>query len=184
LGNHDAFLCESALVHEYTTEPLIVEAVDWCRNQLAQDDIAFLRTFQPRLEIALDDSCALLLFHGSPRSHSEDLLAATPPLDVDRLLAGFTATVLAGGHTHIQMLRQHRGMLLVNPGSVGMPFKEYVAGRAPTILAHAEYAVVEARDGVVMVSLHRVPLKRELLREAAALSGDHPLRGVLLQHYA
>ena len=68
--------------------------------------------------------------------------------------------MLAGGHTHIQMLRQHRGMLLVNPGSVGLPFKEYVAGRAPTLLDHAEYATVDASHGGVSVTLRRVPVDR------------------------
>jgi len=91
--------------------------------------------------------------------------------------------VLAGGHTHVQMLRQHRGSLLVNPGSVGLPFREYVGGGVPTILDHAEYATVEVRDGVVSVQLHRVPLDRTELRRAAS---DCPkgLRGFLRQQYA
>ena len=55
-------------------------------------------------------------------------------------------TLLAGGHTHVQMLRQHRGMLLVNAGSVGAPFREVFDGTRPTVLKHAEYAIVEV-DG-------------------------------------
>ena len=90
---------------------------------------------------------------------------------------------MAGGHTHIQMLRQHRGTLLVNPGSVGLPFKEYVGGGAPTVLAHAEYAVVEAARGGVSVHLRRVALDRTELRDAAA-SVDHPLGKMLMQVYA
>ena len=46
------------------------------------------------------------------------------------MLDGRAATVLAGGHTHLQMLRQHRGMFIVNPGSVGMPFVEKASGRS------------------------------------------------------
>lgn len=93
--------------------------MDWCRAQLSAGELDFVRTFQGRLEIPLGGGATLLLFHGSPRSHMEDLLATTPPDDLDRLLDGHRATVMAGGHTHIQMLRQHRGALLVNPGSVG-----------------------------------------------------------------
>jgi predicted phosphodiesterase len=113
----------------------------------------------------------------------EDLLATTAPDELDRLLDGRRATVMAGGHTHIQMLRQHRGTLLVNPGSVGMPFKEYVFGRTPTLLDHAEYATVEAQDGRVTVTLRRVPLDKRALR-AAISACDNPLRGMLLQQYA
>ncbi len=183
LGNHDEFLLDPQLVHTYTELPIIVEAVDWCRRQLSSSELDFVRTFQAGLEIALDDQATLTLFHGSPRSHMEDLLATTPPDELDRLLDGRSTTVMAGGHTHIQMLRQHRGSLLVNPGSVGLAFKEYVSGGPPTVLAHAEYATVESRDGVVEVSLRRVPLDRRALREAAAAS-DNPMRSVLEQQYA
>ena len=107
----------------------------------------------------------------------------TAPDELDRLLDGERATVLAGGHTHIQMLRQHRGMLLVNPGSVGMPFKEYASGGPPTILAHAEYAVVSADGGRVEVSLRRVELDKAAL--LSQLDGcDLPLATGLRLAYA
>ena len=74
-------------------------------------------------------------------------------------------------------------MLLVNPGSVGLPFKEYVAGRAPTLLPDAEYATVEASPAGVNVTLRRVPLDRRALRAAISPS-DNPLRDMLLRAYA
>ena len=147
LGNHDEFLLDAQLIHTYTEAPVIVDAVDWCRAQLSREELDFVRTFEARRGVALDGGATLLLFHGSPRSHMEDLLATTPPDELDRALDGRAATVMAGGHTHVQLLRQHRGTLLVNPGSLGMPFREYVGGRAPTILDHAEYAIVEAARG-------------------------------------
>jgi predicted phosphodiesterase len=113
----------------------------------------------------------------------EDLLATTAPAELDQLLAGHSATVMAGGHTHIPMLRQHRGILIVNPGSVGLPFKEFVGGQTPTLLSHAEYATVEASNSAVNVTLRRVPLNKNALRAAVAAC-DNPLRGMLLQQYA
>lgn len=182
-GNHDAFMLDPDLIHTYSEVPVVIDAVDWCRSHLSAEDLDFLRTFKPTLELTLDGHSKLLLFHGSPRSHMEDLLATTPPDALDRLLAGHSATVMAGGHTHLQMLRQHRGMLLVNPGSVGLPFKEYVSGRAPTLLDHAEYATVEASGGGVSVELRRVAVDRRALRDAVQAS-DNPLRDMLLQQYA
>jgi predicted phosphodiesterase len=182
-GNHDAFLLDPALIHTYTEAEVVVEAVDWCRDRLSADELEFLRGFQSTLEVDLGGGATLLLFHGSPCSHMEDLLATTPPDELDRMLSGRTGTVAAGGHTHIQMLRQHRGMLLVNPGSVGLPFREHVAGRAPTLLDNAEYATVEATASGVSVTLRRVPLDKRALRAAVSPS-DIPLRNMLLHAYA
>jgi putative phosphoesterase len=183
LGNHDEFLLDEKLIHTYTEAPIIVQAVDWCRAQMTPDELQLVKSFKTGIEIQLNDQQTLLLFHGSPRSHMEDLLATTAPEDLDRLLDGRRATVLAGGHTHIQMMRQHRGMLLVNPGSVGLPFKEYVAGRPPTLMTHAEYAIIAATDGVVSVELRRVALDKAALRAQAAAC-DFPLRGMLVASYA
>jgi predicted phosphodiesterase len=162
---------------------VIIESVDWARAQLSEDDLNFVRTFQPRIEIALEPGLSLLMFHGSPRSNVEDILATTPPETLDGLLAGYPAAVMACGHTHIQMLRQHRGILIVNPGSVGMPFKEHAAGRQPTVLIQAEYAIIEALGGKIEVSLRRVPLSKDALRASVAASHD-PLRAIQLQQYA
>ena len=183
LGNHDAFLLDVELIRQYTEAPVIVEAVDWCRAGLTADELAFVRTFRPTLELPLGAQGKLLLFHGSPRSHMQDIVATTTPDELDQLLDGHVATVMAGGHTHVQMLRQHRGTILVNPGSVGMPFRDYVGGRAPTILAHAEYAIVEADDHGVGVRLVRVPLDRAALRRSVDVAG-FPLAAALREQYA
>jgi putative phosphoesterase len=182
LGNHDEFLLDAELIRRYTEAPIIVHAVDWCRAELRAEHLDFVRGFVRTLEIPLERG-TLFLFHGTPRSHMEDLLAETPPERVDEMLRGHHATVMAGGHTHIQMLRQHRGILLVNPGSLGMPFKEYVGGRAPTILPHAEYAVVESSPAGASVLLRRVELPGAALRDALRGS-TMPLAPGLLAQYA
>lgn len=183
MGNHDAFMLDAGLIHTYTEAPVVVDAVDWCREQLSTDELDFIRTFQPRLEMSLDEHCALLLYHGSPRSHMEDILSTTSADALERMLDGHNPTVMAGGHTHIQMLRQHHGTLIVNPGSVGQPFKHYVVGQAPTLMSHAEYATVEVRGGAVNVNLRRVPLDKAALRESVS-AVDNPLRRFLLEQYA
>jgi putative phosphoesterase len=183
LGNHDEFMLDEQLIHTYTEAPVVVDAVDWCRDRLSSTDIEFIRTFKKTFDVALDKTAKLFLYHGTPRSNMEDLLATTPVDLLDEMLCGHTATVMSGGHTHIQMMRQHRGTLVVNPGSVGLPFKEYVAGRAPTLLDHAEYATIGAdRDGVT-VQLRRVAVDRAALRNAVKDS-DNPLRDMLVQHYS
>jgi predicted phosphodiesterase len=183
MGNHDAFMLDAGLIHTYTEAPVVVEAVDWCRDQLSADELDFIRTFQPSIEIPLDAGCTALLYHGSPRSHMEEILATTAADELEQIFAGHTATVMGGGHTHVQMLRQHHGTLIVNPGSLGQPFRHYVVGQAPTLMSHAEYATIEARSGAINVTLRRVPLDLNALRQSVA-AVDNPLRDFLLEQYA
>ncbi len=161
LGNHDAFMLDPDLIHTYTEAPLIVEAVDWCRGQLSKDDLDFIKTFQPCIEIIHNKENKLLFFHGSPRNHMENILSTTPSNELSQMLGDNAATVMAGGHTHVQMLRQFKGNLIVNPGSVGLPFKEFVQGRQPEIMEQSEYAVIEMDQNYVNVSLRRVPFNQK-----------------------
>jgi predicted phosphodiesterase len=178
LGNHDEFMLDAGLIRRYTEVPLIVSSVDATRTELSAEELAFIGTFERK--IALDD---VLLFHGTPRSNMEDLLATTSPERVDEMLNGEHARVLAGGHTHLQMLRQHRGMLIVNSGSVGMPFREYASGGPPVVLAHAEYAIVDVSAERVSVDLRRVPLDRHAL--ANQIDGwNNPLAAPLRALYS
>jgi predicted phosphodiesterase len=80
-----------------------------------------------------------LYCHGSPGSDVVSFLPE-PAENEDELLAGVEADYLVFGHTHLAFARTAaNGILLVNPGSVGMPFD-----RDP----RAAYALV-ADDGTL-----------------------------------
>lgn len=183
LGNHDEFLLEPALIHQYTETPIVVDAVDWCRASLSTDELAFVRTFRRTLTVPLSDEHALSLFHGSPHSHMDEILATTPEDKLAALLSGEHAVVMAGGHTHLPLLRHVGGALLVNPGSLGLPFSEHQPGQAPVILPHAAYAVVSCEAGVISARFGRVPLSPQALA-AQALATSHPMAAWLAQQYA
>lgn len=177
LGNHDEFMIDADLVRSYSESPLIVRSVDETRARLSEDELAFIRSFERTRTID-----GVFLFHGTPRSNMEDLLAETPADRVDEMLDGHQARVLVGGHTHIQMLRQHHGMLIVNTGSLGMPFREYVAGGPPVILPHAEYAIIEIDAGKVSVDLRKISLdSRALVNQIDGW--DNPLAGPLRANF-
>jgi len=182
LGNHDEYLFDAASIRSHTTSPPILGAVERCRNALTAAEIAFVRSFARNVAVPLGAEGTLLLFHGSPDSNNCNLLAETPEAELTNHLGVHKATVMVGGHTHIQMLRQHRGRWLVNPGSVGLPFERFVAGAPPTVMAHAEYAIVEARDDTVSVTLHRVALDRSALVDSVT-GWDNPLAAYLAEQY-
>jgi putative phosphoesterase len=178
LGNHDEFMLDPALVAQYSSIPVLVSSVEHTRASLASAEVEFIRGFRPT--IAIGD--VALLYHGTPRSNVEDLLASTPDDLVDAMLDGHRATVFAGGHTHLPMVRQHRGMLIVNCGSVGAPFRSYASHGPPVILAHAEYALIDIERGRVSVTLRRIELDRGALR-AQAEGWDNPLAASLCAMY-
>lgn len=183
LGNHDEFMLRPEVVASYTTIPVLVDAIDWCRAQLSAASLDFIRSFRADYELPLNEREALLAFHGTPSSNTTDLLATTDAGTVEQWVGASSGTVLVGGHTHLQMLRQHRGRSLVNPGSVGMPFKEYAAGAPPEVLPYAEYAIVDAEASSVTVSLQRVALDKVSLRDSV-LAVDYPLAAFLAKAYA
>lgn len=183
LGNHDAFMLDDQLIHSYTEAEVVVDAVAWCRTQLRDSDIEFLASFVDTLELNVGNSKAYL-YHGTPHSHMVELLAESPASLLDSELAEVGADVYAGGHTHLQMLRQHRGSWVLNPGSVGMPFRESAHGRAPTILPHAEYAIISDDQDSLAVSLHRIPIEPAMLFAQAAEAPDNPITADLQRAYS
>src|SRR6516162_3290292 len=91
----------------------------WCAAQLTADDLAYLHTFEPTIRVPLDEGVTLLCYHGSPRSYDERITAETTDAALQEMLAGPPAQLYAGGHTHQQLLRRHRDVLVLNPGTVG-----------------------------------------------------------------
>lgn len=89
------------------------------------------------------------------------------------MFEGCKATIAAGGHTHTQMLRHWRRWLIINPGSIGLPFVKDENGnvRWPPF---AEYAIVEASEDTLSIDLRRVPLDvPAMLKIASASSMPH-----------
>ena len=171
MGNHDYHLLNPDMANEYA--PGVAETTAWCAAQLSEADFDYLRSFQPLIEVPLGAQATLLCFHGSPRSNMDYILATTPVAELDEMLAGHTATVMAGGHTHVHLLRQHKGVTIVNAGSVGWPFEQMPFDPSPRLLPWAEYAIVNWFDGVLGVELRRVPVDLEAVKQAT-LDSDLP----------
>ena len=86
------------------------------------------------------------------------------------MLGGRRAILLAGGHTHTQMLRRYGDMILLNPGSVGLPFEQNVATGRSRNPPWAEYAVVGWAGGALSIELRRVPVDRAAIVQTARAS--------------
>lgn len=172
MGNADAWMLNPQPRQEADDDWRRIEEINyWCLAQLAPPDLEYLRTFQPTVEIPLDAGASLLGFHGSPRSYDDIIVATTAEPDLEEMIAGRRAVVLAGGHAHTQLLRRYRDRLIVNPGSVGLPFERLAPGGHARNPPWAEYAILAWESGRLGIDLRRVPIELDALRRAALASG-------------
>lgn len=171
-GNHEAALFDLPRIEEYQISSSLAPALRWCNQQLDQEDMDFLRSFKPTLEIPVGRDHLLLCYHGSPKSNTDQILATTPINELDQLFTHNKADILIGGHTHIQMLRRHDKKLIINAGSVGSAFRlPFQPGQIPQTLPWAEYAIISLDEDVLSVDLRRVPFDVDALSKALKQSG-------------
>jgi predicted phosphodiesterase len=149
---------------------MLYEIGAWWAKHLTDDDRTFVRTFSPTLEVPLEEEVRMFCFHGSPISFSDWIFATTPDDDLEKMFAGIDATVLVGGHTHLQMLRRFGPSMIVNPGSVGQPFSQWWP-REIRVGHWAEYGVIESIGSHVSVELRRIPFDTGALLDLLAASG-------------
>jgi predicted phosphodiesterase len=170
MGNADAELLDPRVDAAADTDMRKFQEISrWCAAQLTPAELEYLRGFAPIVELPLGDQATLLCFHGSPQSYDDIIVATTPDDDLARMLGTPRATVLAGGHTHAQLLRRYQELVVLNPGSVGLPFEYNSAGgRNPP---WAEYAVFGWAGGRLSVDLRRVPLDAGAVVQAILASG-------------
>jgi predicted phosphodiesterase len=170
-GNWDEYFVDGFPPPESELASLLVDIGRWCAEQLDEGQRAYLAGLEPVVELDLGraQGLRLLAFHGSPSSSEDWIFATTGEDELARMLGGFAAPLMAGGHTHFQMLRRHDEALIVNPGSVGLPFRR----PAPVmrICPWAEYGVLSVQDGGLSVELRRTAFDVDELRRLIAGSG-------------
>jgi putative phosphoesterase len=169
-GNTDAFF-----INEPKPDPNsesdegILRVIAWARTEFSAGDLEFFKTFEPRMDFALDGGKNLLCFHGSPRSNTERILATTPDAELAAILGNYRAAVMTGGHTHIQMFRRLESSIIINPGSVGMPFERDAQGKDHRP-GFSEYALVTSVGEDLRVELRRVRLDVDAVIAAISVS--------------
>ena len=167
MGNTDAWLSDPALAARMSQRlpPELVELNQWSLSRFTNEDTAYLQSFAATVSLDLGGGQTLLAYHGSPNSYDDILLATTPAAEVDQMLAGHGGTVLAGGHTHVAMLRRHGDKLLLNPGSVGSPLVVFPEIRRDP--DWVEVALLRCDRGNVSVEFRHLVLEKGVGRKTA-----------------
>lgn len=120
-GNADRELV--ALAQGGTTDipdPIAV----WAAGQLTRDHVDVLSRLQHPVTLPLDGFGDVVFCHGTPRDDNEVVLVDTRLSRWAEVLDELPdrVTTVVCGHTHMPFLRLAHGRLVVNPGSVGMPY--------------------------------------------------------------
>ncbi len=166
MGNTDDWVLSPTPFTIHTDDDQKLYEVElWAAEQLTEADRAFIRTFQPTVKVELDNGRSLLCCHGSPRNYNEGIFADTPQEKLAEILVGVDVTAVFSGHTHVPLLRRHENTLLVNPGSVGLPYLKI--GEKISNPPWAEYAIVTSQGEQLDISLKRVPVEAKAIIQAA-----------------
>jgi putative phosphoesterase len=156
-GNHDvAVLSPENAAKNEITEHLVPDLL-WCKDKLSTDDVDFINSFKPILEINLPRGDQILAFHGSPLSTTDIIQSTTPHEQLDVYFAGQKANIFIGGHSHIQMVRRYNNKLILNSGSTGNAFKfAYSPGKPVHLLPWAEYMIIDQSGNSLSIDARRV----------------------------
>ncbi len=175
MGNADAWLItgqETSPDEQTSEQQRIIRA--WSLAQLSENDVAFVRQFQPTIEISLEAGKKLLCFHGSPHSFDDIILPDTPDDTVRQFLDGFDATLLTGGHTHTQQLRRLGNFWYFNPGSVSLAYNWELSDPAKGQICvdpWADYAIVSSEGACLDITFRHVPFDVDQLARIIRASG-------------
>ncbi len=153
-GNWDQWLLDEVPALTGEDGPKLTEQGRWWSARLGDAEHRYLAQLPATVEVELDGERALCV-HGSPRSATEDIWAGTPDADLAAMLDGVDASVVATGHTHVQLVRVHGTTVVVNPGSVGLPFNSWPPNGRIRMSPWAEYAIVSADRGRISTELRR-----------------------------
>jgi predicted phosphodiesterase len=144
---------------------------DWQLTRLSENDLGFIRTFQPTIQMKLDDERTLLCYHGSPKSFDHVILPQTPDEEVRGYLELQEQMIYTGGHTHMQFIRHFGRTFHFNPGSVGVAYRHDQPDDHFRLDPWAEYALLSSRNGNLSLEFRRTSFDVQLLVSVYKASG-------------
>jgi predicted phosphodiesterase len=161
-----------------------MEAVrTWQLSRLTEDDLSFIRAFQPTVRLRLNETLSLLCYHGSPESFDHIILPQTPDDEVQRYLNVDENTIYTGGHTHMQFIRHFGRTFHFNPGSIGFAYRHDQAEDQFRADPWAEYALLTAHQGKLALEFRRVDFDVKRLIDIYRSSGGPYSESAIAQYH-
>lgn len=125
---------------------------EWTAAQLDERDIEYLQSLPTELKLNIE-SISIHAFHATPDSLFEVVSpGAGDEVLKSKLMSASDADLFIYAHIHKPFIRYMDGKILMNIGSVGLPFDG---------MPKASYALVEIEHGQIHTSIERVPYRIE-----------------------
>ncbi|MFJ9159966.1 metallophosphoesterase family protein [Streptomyces griseoviridis] len=120
-GNADRELLEYRRGHRGTIPDPIAP---WAAEQLRDDHLDLLDSLPRSLSLSVDGLGKVLFCHATPRDDEEVVLVDSRLDRWREVFEGLDADLrtVVCGHTHMPFVRLAHGRLVINPGSIGMPY--------------------------------------------------------------
>ncbi|MDQ0874183.1 putative phosphoesterase [Paenibacillus sp. V4I3] len=125
---------------------------EWTVAQLDEQDIAYLVSLPTEMKLEIE-GISIHAFHATPDSLFEIVLPGVgDEVLKSKLMSASDADIFIYAHIHRPFIRYMEGKILLNTGSVGLPFDG---------MSKAAYAIVEIENGQIRTSIERVPFRIE-----------------------
>jgi predicted phosphodiesterase len=160
----------------------------WSARQLTSEQREWLAELPPSFSTGVDGLGDVLFCHASPRSDEEIITPSSPVSRIAAALRSVRERTVVCGHTHMQFELPVGDRVVVNAGSVGLPYQgrpgAYWALLGPGVeLRRTDYDVVGATDAmaattcphvheVFVESLLRPPSAEEATEQFEAMARD------------
>ncbi len=109
-------------------------ALWYAYDRLTKRDIDFFEELPIARQVRYEGFPALTVCHGSPGNVKEQLWKGAER--TREVMEGAGTSVVLCGHTHLQFAYRHRGIALMNPGSVGLSHQ--AGGLSQFMILHGE----------------------------------------------
>ncbi|MEH7492168.1 metallophosphoesterase family protein [Neobacillus niacini] len=148
-GNADEWVVRGVRKGEVADKVLELMNLErqWIVEQLEPSDIDYLESLPAQLNLTIED-VEISAFHATPTSLFDIVLPNADDNQIETsLMQAQNAQVFVYAHIHKPYIRYLNGKVIINIGSVGLPFDG---------LAKASYGLVEVEDGHIKTSIRRV----------------------------
>jgi predicted phosphodiesterase len=122
-GNHEDYVLSQARAQQAPgpTEAAIMRPSRWTAEQVS-DSLAWIAGLPEQIELRAPDGGRVLIVHASPRHNRDGIYTFTSDEELALMLGASPPPLLVCGHTHQPLTRVLGETLVVNVGSVGLPF--------------------------------------------------------------